>query len=456
MKRFKKVTAIVLSVIISVLLVVGFLFSYIPMNFKSKKYISLSGSLNISSDIAGGMYGEYNIKTENPTRQDIIDSMLVIKEVFEENGYKNTNIYAIGKSKIRIEVGAPRKGDSDYASVYSELASVGASAFSLRSTYSLEDTSVVVDGGKYVKKIKVFTQNSNKCLSIIFTDEGQEKYKELCNATSTIYLVLGDYAQSISVTGVSDYSQLTLNNTDYDNLIALEQKIKLGCTKIQLDNSTAEINTMAASLSAGESSSSSLDKTYNSSTVYVVAFSALFVVFVLGIALFAIRFGFYAVLILVSLLLNSYIFLGIVCLVPSIELGLSSIASLVLGTAMIYTYAYIFASKVKSEYNLGKSLSASLESAYKKGLPSLLISNIMMFLSSMILFLLSFGELTSVAIIFTICMALSLLTNLFIMPLLIKICISFNGFGTKVFALKKRADISEFGNATIAENKEEA
>ena len=214
MKRFKKVTAIVLSVIISVLLVVGFLFSYIPMNFKSKKYISLSGSLNISSDIAGGMYGEYNIKTENPTRQDIIDSMLVIKEVFEENGYKNTNIYAIGKSKIRIEVGAPRKGDSDYSSVYSELASVGASAFSLRSTYSLEDTSVVVDGGKYVKKIKVFTQNSNKCLSIIFTDEGQEKYKELCNATSTIYLVLGDYAQSISVTGVSDYSQLTLNNTD--------------------------------------------------------------------------------------------------------------------------------------------------------------------------------------------------------------------------------------------------
>ena len=213
---------------------------------------------------------------------------------------------------------------------------------------------------------------------------------------------------------------------------------------------------MAASLSAGESSSSSLDKTYNSSTVYVVAFSALFVVFVLGVALFAIRFGFYAVLILVSLLLNSYIFLGIVCLVPSIELGLSSIASLVLGTAMIYTYAYIFASKVKSEYNLGKSLSASLESAYKKGMPSLLISNIMMFLSSMILFLLSFGELTSAAIIFTICMALSLLTNLFIMPLLIKICISFNGFGTKVFALKKRADISEFGNATIAQNKEEA
>lgn len=451
MKRFNKVTAIVLSVIIGVLLVVGFVFNYVPMNFKTKQYISLAGSLNISSDIAGGMYGEYNIKTENPTKQDIVDSMMVIKDVFEENGYKNTNIYAIGKSKIRIEVGAPKKGDSDYSSVYSELASIGASAFSLRSDYQLADTSIVLDGGKHVKKVKVFTNDSNKCLSIVFTDEGVEKYKELCDNGSTIYLVLGDYAQSISISGVSDYSQLTLNNTDYDNLITLAQKIKLGCTKVELDNSTAQINTMSASLSAGESSSSSLDKTYGSSTVFVVAFSALFIVFAIGIALFAIRFGFYAVLMLISLLFNSYIFLGIICLVPSIEIGLSSIAGLVIGTSVIYTYAFVFASKVKSEYNLGKSLSASLESAYKKQMPNILISNIMLFLSSMILFLLSFGELTSASIIFTVCIGLSLFTNLFFIPLLVKICISFNGFGTKVFALKKHADISEFGT-----NKEEA
>lgn len=453
MKRFKKSTAIVLSVVLAVLLVVGFVFSYIPMNFKTKKYLSLSGSINISSDISGGMYGEYNIKTENPTQQDIVSSMTIIKDVFEENGYKNTNIYAVGKSKIRIEVGSPKKGDENYSSIYSLLSSVGASAFSLRDTYSEGDAKIVVPGGKYVKQIKVFTNNDNKCLSIIFTDEGSEKYKELCEAGSTIYLVLGEYAQSISVSGATDFSQLTLNNTDYKNLIALEQKIKLGCTKVDLDSATAEINTMSASLSAGESSSSSLDKTYASSTVYVVAFSAVFIVFTLGLALFAVRFGFYAVLMLITLLFNSYIFLGIICLVPSIELGLSSIAGLVIGTAVIYTYAYIFASKVKSEYNLGKSLSASLESSYSKQMPSLLISNIMMFLSSLILSLLSFGELTSASIIFTICMGLSLFTNLFLAPALVKIFISFGGFGTKVFNLKKHADISEIG---LVQDKEEA
>ena len=140
-------------------------------------------------------------------------------------------------------------------------------------------------------------------------------------------------------------------------------------------------------------------------------------------------------------------------MVPSIELGLSSIAGLVIGTAVIYTYAYIFASKVKSEYNLGKSLSASLESSYSKQMPSLLISNIMMFLSSLILSLLSFGELTSASIIFTICMGLSLFTNLFLAPALVKIFISFGGFGTKVFNLKKHADISEIG---LVQDKEEA
>ena len=161
---------------------------------------------------------------------------------------------------------------------------------------------------------------------------------------------------------------------------------------------------------------------------------------------------FFAVLMLVSLLFSSYIFVGIMCLIPSIEFGLSSIASLILGISIIFTYAYNFAGKVKSEYNLGKSLTAALESSYKKQLPNILMSNVMLFLSALIMFALSFGELTSAAIIFATCVALSLFINLLFIPLLVKMCLSIPRFGRIVFGLAKRNDLADL----VEETEEEA
>lgn len=456
MKKFKKSTAIALIVVLGILLAVCSVISFVPMTFGSKTFVSLSGSLNISSDITGGLYGEYDIVTENAKKSDIVESMAIIKDVFEENGYKNANVYAVGNSKIRVEVSFP-KGDDTYTSVYSQLSSVASGAFSLRSTYELSDSSIVLNGAECVKEVTISTNNNTKNMSVVFTDEGKEKYKELLANSSTIYLVLGDYSQSISVSSnITDYSQLTLQNTDWDNLVALEQKIKLGCMKVELNSSTAKINTMSASLSTGESASTSADDSFYSSTAFVVAISSFFVIVVLGIAFFAIKFGLYAILMLISFMFNTFIFLGIMCLIPSVEIGLSSIASLIVGMSLIYAYAFAFASKVKSEYNLGKSLNAALESAYKKQLTSLVMSNVALFLSSLILFAFAFGELASVAVVFTICMFLSLLTNLVMIPLFVKICISFNGFGRKVFMLKKHSGISDLSETETEELAREA
>ena len=439
MKKFKKSTAIILSVIISVLMAVGLVFSFVPMTFGAKTFVSLSGSVNVSPDLVGAMYCEYDIVTENATKNQIVSSMTYIQNVLEEKGYKNANIYAIGNKKVRVEISSP-KGDETYATTYATLKSLTSGAFSLRSTYNLEESSIVVDGAKAVEKIEMFTNNNTKTLAVIFNEKGQEDYKKLCQSGSgSIYLVLGDYSQQISIDGVYDFTQLTLSNEDYENLKELKQKIELGCTMVQLNSETAEPSTMSSNLSAGESASSSSVKSFNSSIAYVVGVSAFFIVLVMGISVFAVKFGLYAILMLVTLLINSSLFLGLVCLMPSIELGLSGFAALVVGTSVIYTYAFAFASKVKAEYNMGKSLNAALESAFKKQMPGLLVGNITLFLSSLIMIAFAFGELSSLMIIFAICSFLSLFTNLAIIPLLVKICISFDGFGRKLFMLKKRS-----------------
>lgn len=445
MKKFNKNTAIILSILMFVVLAIGFVFSFVPIQFSRGKFVSLSKTLNISSDLVGGMYGEYDITTKDPTKKDIIDSISLIREVFEDDGYKNVNVYAIGEKKVRIELSFPN-GDETFGTAYTKLGNVGAGKFAIStidpsSSSQTETKEVTLDGSKYVKDVKVYTQDSGKYITIFFTKDGKAKYEEVCkNASSSqIYLVLGDYSQAISIdSSLVDFSSLTLQNTDWENTIALEQKIRLGCTKVELDGTNATINTMSATLSSGESASSSAEKSFYTSTVYVVTFSALILVLVIMLAVFAIKFGLFAIIALISMMIASYLYLFIVWLVPSFELGLSVVLSLVVGVSLIYTYAFKFAQNVKSEYNLGKSLQAALESSYKKSIMGELITNLMIFVSSLILMALSFSELSSVAISFAILSALSVFTNLCVIPLLVKIGISFKGLDRKLFLLKKR------------------
>ena len=66
-----------------------------------------------------------------------------------------------------------------------------------------------------------------------------------------------------------------------------------------------------------------------------------------------------------------------------------------------------------------------------------------MLISSLIVLAFSFSELSSVAIVMATISALHLFTNLFMVPFLVKICISFDGFGRKLFMLKKRNNLSD-------------
>ena len=192
MKKFNKNTAIILSVLLFVVLAIGFVLSFVPLQFSNGKFVSLSKTVNVSADLVGGMYGEYNITSENPSEKDLIDSVSLIREVFEDDGYKNVNVYSVGNKKIRVELSFPSGADT-YEEAYTKLANVGAGAFSIStvnpssstSTSETEVKEVVLDGSKYVKEVNVFTQDNGKYISVVFNKEGQEKFKEVCDNASS-------------------------------------------------------------------------------------------------------------------------------------------------------------------------------------------------------------------------------------------------------------------------------
>lgn len=441
MKKFKKKTAIALCVILSVILLVGLVFTFIPMTFGANTFVSFSRGISLSSDISGGLYGEYQITNSDSVSQaDLTDSLATIREVFEEEGFKNVNVYALGKSKIRVQVSIPR-GGKGFADAYSALNNVGSGVFSLRSEYS-EDTEGVITlkGSEHVSEVSVFSNNGTNYISIKFNDAGKKIYEQICRSKDTIYLSIGSSSQGISIANVSTYDSFTLTDSEYDNLVTLEQRIKLGCMKTEVDSATSSVNTMAASLGYGEGNSSPELNGFYSSTAYIILVVALCVTIAVGMAILITKFGLFSVLVGFSFLLNVVLFMILMCLMPSVEMGLSGFLLVALMVVVTYLFVYMFADRVKKEYALGRSLQASLETAYKKQLPSIIIETITMFLSAIIFFALSFGELTSFAIIFAICSFLCAVTNLLIVPFLIKICISFEGFGIKLFKLKKRSN----------------
>ncbi len=466
MKKFSKQTAIILSIILGFVLIVGLVFSFVPMNFGNKTWVGFSNSINTSSDIVGGIYGEFEVKSEEYTEADILKTQSIISEVLGDCGYKNASVKTIKSStgeKFRAELSYP-KGASSYSDVITDLQRITSGKLVLLDTSSQTDTSVVVNAPEAVESVSYTTEQNIMSIIINFNDEGAKQYETLWNKVSSsekIYLKFGDSSAeefSLSANAVSQdgFSKLVLRGytESYEALNDLKLRVKVGCIPIEFNANTVSINTMSASLTAGEGSSSPNQAEFFSSSTYVILLSTIAFVAALILIAFATKFGVFAVLAFLTMLLNASLFVILLCLIPSVEIGFSAMLAMIISFAMMYVFAFDFALSVKKEYNGGKSLSAALETAYKSKLVKVILSHSAMFFSSLVFILLSFGELSSVGIIFAVATFLSLITNIFIIPLLIKIGISFGNFGTTLFMLKKRS-LSEVLEAEENENTKE-
>jgi len=467
MKKFSKQTAIILSAILGFVLIVGLIFSFVPMKFGNTNWNGFSNSINISSDLVGGVYGEFEIKTEDDetiSRADIEQSKTIIRDVLSSYGYKNANVYDVAGEKIRVELSYPKgltiNTEQKYQEAINNLRVLTNGKFMLQNESSVTETSVVVDGTEGVESVELKTTDSLMAVVIKFNETGKAQYEALCNkvaSSGSIYIALGsgspqqiNISQTISQ-GVYDY--LELQSSSYDGIFDVMQKIKIGCMALEFKENTVKIDTMSASLSAGEAASSTEFASYFSSSNYVILLSAIVFVAVAILAFFAIKFGIYAVLIFVTMLINTVLFLILTCLVPSVEFGLSAYVAILIVLALIYTYAFDFAFAVRREYNNGKSINAALETAFKSKFINTIISSTIMFLSSLAFILLAFGELSSVGVVFAIGAALTLVTNIAVVPLLIKIYLSFAKSPTSLFMLKKHS-IDELSLSNEIEEKE--
>ena len=422
MKQIKKKSAIVLIVMLAVVLLVGAIFAFVPMNFGHTTYRSIAGSIRLGNDFGNVMYAEYDIKKDGSTEEiDVQKSINTIKSVLAEKGHPSTSVYSINKNeKIRVELSYASGGDN-FKETYTLLKAVGVGEFELRSSSSEEDTYIV--GSKHISGVSVSTYTSYTYVTLHFNGDGETAFNELlnkCGDSGSIYICMGGQTQtSISAKNIPSGSSLQLSFQDHNSALDFAMRANLGTIPVSLNSETVIINTSVI---------------HSSILPLVIAIA---VIVLASLVYFALTYGVMGYMNIISTLFSAIVAVILFWAVELIEFNTSAFIALTFGFAISVAMKNLYMSRVNSEYKLGKSIEASLESGYKKSISSIVALGVSVLLPVIILSFVSSGMIQTCSLIISIMSVLGLFESLLFMPWLVNIVEAFNRGNDKIYHFKR-------------------
>lgn len=437
MKPIKKKTAKIFIALIVVAAVIGSIFCFVPMSFNSFTFTSISGAINVSSELGAGVYAEYDLNGDYTDTQ-ISKSISTIKEVLSDKGYPSADIYAIGNEKIRIEIGYPTKGET-LKNSYTLLNAVGIGVFELRSSSAEKDTYIV--GKEHIDSVDIQTYNGGVYVVLNFNESGLDFYEQLLEASDTIYVCMGgETMTSFDSSKVVASTSMPLSFNDYASAEDFAMKVKLGSLDVELNPDTVCINTMSSILTNAGFVTNPNNAGFGYSATKVACIVALVAVVLFALVLMIVKFGIIALFQAVAVLFNVLIALLLMWGFPWVEINFASILALAFGFAIMFTLTTIFALRFNEEYKLGKTVNAAFESAYKKSLSGILAIGIALTVIFGVVAIVASAELKVFGLITCVFSMLALFGTLVMVPGFMNIFETFNDGSFKPYRLPNRED----------------
>ena len=313
MKPIKKKTAKIFITLIVIAAVIGTLFTFVPINFGKVAFTSISGAINVSTDLGAGVYAEYDLDGDFSSTQ-ITNSISTIQGVLDEKGYSGSNILSLNGEKIRLELGYPIQATSLKQS-YTLLKAIGIGDFELRSSSSEDDTFIV--GRKHIDGVEVNNYNDQIYVVLNFNESGVEAYEELLEASDTIYVCMGgETMTSFDSKNISAAETMPLSFTDYSEAQDFSMKVKLGSMPISLNKDTVRIGTMSSSLNFAMYP---VEGSSNINLTKIMGIVAIAFAVVLAIAFMLIKYGIIGLFQLLAVLFDTIIALILLWAFPFVD-----------------------------------------------------------------------------------------------------------------------------------------
>lgn len=403
MKSSKGKGTIRLALLLVLIAVAGF-FGYSYMD-----------DIKLGLDLAGGVSITYQAKDENPSAEDMSDTIYKLQQRVE--GYSTeAEVYQEGNNRINIDI----PGESDANEILTELGKPGSLVFmdSQGNTILTGDQVASAQGG-------MVDGNTGKeyVVSLTFTEEGTKAFADATtnNVGNPIYIVYDNEIVSApvvreAITG----GQCTIDGmSDFEEAENLAATIRIGSLSLELE----ELRSNVVGAKLGQ-------KAITTSLKAGAVGFAIVAVFMIAVYLIP---GLAAVL-----ALSLYVGLILILLVSfEVTLTLPGVAGIILSIGMAVDANVIIFTRIKEEIGAGKAVRTAIDNGFQKALSAIVDGNVTTLIAAAVLFWRGSGTVKGFASTLAIGIALSMFTALFVTRFALNALYSLGIENPKFYGIKK-------------------
>ena len=380
-------------------------------------------NIKLGLDLAGGVSITYQAKDENPTAEQMADTIYKLQKRVEQYSTEAT-VYQEGTDRINIEI----PGVSDANRILEELGKPGSLQFK-------DESGNVVLEGTDVKSASAQTMNNeyggkDYGVELNLTAEGSKKFAEAtqANVGKTISIVYDN--EEISNPGVRE--AITGGQAWIDGMASFEEANTLASTirigGLQLELEELRSNVVGAQLGEEAISTSLLAGAIGLAIVFIF----MCVVYLLPGFASSIALIIYTGIVLV--LLNAF----------EITLTLPGIAGIILSIGMAVDANVIIFARVKEEMAAGKGVKSSLKAGFQKALSAIVDGNITTLIAAIVLGFMGSGSVKGFAYTLALGIVVSMFTALVITRIIIFALYAVGLRNPKLYGAQKERKTRDF------------
>ena len=418
-----------LIIFLTLILIIGLVASFVSFTYPLSvggvkyKYSSFANELVLGSDISEGVLIEYKANTRNDSDKDnysalMQETIIGIKDILRDSGFKNSTVTQNDDDCIRVEVGSIVDRD-DQNEVISLIGSPKLLTFS--STTNASDAFMTASEVEKVEA-KEFSNGSQTAyyVEITFTDKGFEiiskKSAEIAKDGGTLYMLLGD-TQIGSSTQAITTKTMSLSGENFIDKTTTKgyaTQIRTGMLPLEL------ISTYTGAISA----SAGVRGNVTNPMLYIwIAFGLMVVA---SLVFFLLRYKQIGLMAMFNMMF--YIVLGLFFLqsVPLVHINLSGVFAMILGYVLAVVALTNTLENARNEYVKGKKLHTCLKQGINSTVSPTITVNVMLAIVGIVCALMPTMAVQSFGIVTMVLSILNIFCAQALMRLMIKLYLPLN------------------------------
>ena len=348
--------------------------------------------IKLGLDLAGGVSITYQAKEENPSAEDMSDTIYKLQQRVQ-NYSTEAEVYQEGSNRINVDI----PGVSDANAILEELGKPGSLIF-------VDEAGQTILNGNQVATAKPVITDENGIkkymVDLTFTDDGKTVFADATtkNVGKRIAIIYDGkiYSNPVVNEPITQGQCQISGMTSYEEAETLASTIRIGSLSLELEELRS--NVVGAKLGQ-EAISTSLKA--GAIGFGIVAVFMIIVYLVPGLAA-VIALSLYVGLILI--LLSAF----------SVTLTLPGVAGIILSIGMAVDANVIIFTRIKEEIGLGKTVQSAIKSGFNKALSAIIDGNVTTLIAAGVLFWRGSGTVKGFASTLAIGIVLSMITALFI------------------------------------------